>query len=173
MAEESLIALNALRLAQSMVRMLKDMRGLDYRLDEAHGRVRKAGRPGSAFPMRVGIHFSGFLNGEYVLFLGVETAARIAGRWSADQGLPALEAARDESESLIREVLNSAVGAAIRDLERFAGGLDFEPATIGYRDEDRPEAPFAGAWGDLLVLGDAGPVLCCFLMESQGAGDAG
>ena len=189
MAEESVIALNSLRLAQSFAKILKDMRGFEYRLDEAHGRVRKAGQPGGGFPMRVGIRYSGFLNGEYVAFLGIETAARLAGLWTAGEGLPALEAAREEGESLIKEVLNSAVGSAIRELERMAGGLDFEPATVDYRDTDAalPPAPFPAnpgkhpspstsglgdPWGELLILGDAGPVLCCFFMDPRGAGDA-
>lgn len=183
MAEEDPVALNALRLAQSFSKMLKDIRGLEYRLDEANGRVRKAGLPGGAFPMRVGIRFSGFVGGEYAVFLGVETAARLAGQWTAEQGLPALEAARDEGESLVKEILNSAVGAAIRELERVAGGLDFDPATIHYRDADSSRtaaqpaaASGAGAadpWGELLILGDAGPILCCFFMRNRGAGDAG
>lgn len=185
MAEEDPIALNALRLAQCFSKMLKDIRGLEYRLDEANGRVRKAGLPGGAFPMRVGIRFSGFVSGEYAVFLGVETAARLAGQWTSEQGLPALEAARDEGESLVKEILNSAVGAAIRELERMAGGLEFDPATIHYRDGGlsvtQGQASAAtgtgtGAvepWGELLILGAAGPILCCFIMRNRGAGDAG
>lgn len=173
MAEGGLIALNVLRLAESMGRALLDMRGLAYRLDEADGRVRKVGQPGGAFPMRAGIRFSGFLNGEYAIYLRVETAARLGGRWSAGQGLSALEAAREESECLAREVMNSAVGAAIRELERSAGGLDFEPATVGYR-EAAPDPGSSGApWGDLLILGEAGPILRCFFLDAPGGGDAG
>lgn len=183
MAEEDPIALNALRLAQSFSKMLKDMRGLEYRLDEANGRVRKVGQPGGSFPMRAGIRFSGFLGGEYAVFLGVETAARISGRWTSELGLTALEAAREEAESLVMEILNSAVGAAIRELERRVGGLDFDPATVRYRQggssgtpAQTPAAAGTGAaepWGELLILGDAGPILCCFFMRNRGAGDAG
>lgn len=165
-----MVALNALRLAQSLSRMLKDMRALDYRPDGARGRERRSGGPGGSFPLRVGIRFSGSANGEYVLYMGVETAARLAGLWSADQGLAALEAARDASESLVKEVLNSTVGTAIRDLERSSGPLDFDPATAANLEGAPAERP-AGAWGEMLVLGDAGPVLCCFFLEPRNAED--
>lgn len=174
MADEGVIAQGALRLAQCFSRMLKDMRGLEYRPDEANARLRRAGRPGGSFPMRVGIRFSGYLSGEYAVFLGVETAARLAGLWAPGQGLDVLEAAREEGESLVKEVLNSAVGLCIRDLERVAGALDFDPATAEYRASDAG-ADGGGAaepWADLLVLGAEGPVLCCFLLDPRGTGDA-
>jgi hypothetical protein len=172
MAEESVVALNALRLAQSLARMLKDMRGLEYRPDGARGRERRSGGPGGSFPLRVGIRYSGFHRGEYVLYMGFETAARLAGLWSADQGLAALEAARSASESLVMEALNAAVGEAIRDLERTAGPLDFEPATAESRAGAAAERP-VGAWGEMLILGDAGPVLCCFFQEPRSASEEG
>lgn len=168
MAEEALLAQHALRLAQGFARMLKDMRGLDYRLDEANARVHRAGLPGGAFPMRVGIRFHGFLSGEYIVHLGLETAAGLAGLWKAGQGLAALEAARDEGESLVKEVLNSTVGVCIRELERVAGALDFDPATAEYGSEGRAGILSGGPWADLLVLGEAGPVLCSFFLEPRG-----
>lgn len=172
MGEESLVAMNALRLAQSLTRMLGDMRGLTYRPDGARGRERRSGGPGGSFPLRVGIRYSGFHTGEYALYMGFETAARLAGLWSADQGLAALESARAESVELVKEVLNSTVGEAIRDLERSAGPLDFDPATAESRAGAPAERP-AGAWGEMLVLGDAGPVLCCFFLEPRGASGEG
>lgn len=172
MADGTLLAQGALRLAQCLTRMLKDMRGLDYRPDEANARLRRAGRPGGGFPMRVGIRFSGFVAGEYALFLGVETAARLAGLWSPGQGLDVLEAAREEGESLVKEVLNSAVGLCIRDLERVGGALDFDPATVAYREADGGGDAAAEPWADLLVLGAEGPVLCSFFLDPRGTGDA-
>lgn len=172
MAEESLLALNSVRLSQSFCGMLKDMRGLDYRPDRANGRERRSGLPGGGFPLKVGIRFSGAVNGEYALYLGYETAARLAGLWSADRGLAALEAAREDSESLVKEVLNSSVGTAIRELERSAGALDFDPAVSGPADAGVSKSMAPKTWGEMLVLGDAGPVLCCFFLDPRGAGDA-
>ena len=77
-----------------------------------------------------------------------------------------------DGEALVKELLNATVGDAILELERKAGSLEFEPATAEISAGGEGGRTPCGPWGVLLVLGDAGPILCCFFLEPRGAGNA-
>jgi CheY-specific phosphatase CheX len=156
---DGILVKHAAELARAFVQAVRDMRGVEYRMDGRGRQVRQSGAP---FPMIVTIRFSGNLEGEYALSLARETAAQLAGCWSPKDGAAALAATRDEYESFVKEALNTAVGGAIVALEA-PGGFAFDTASVAYEPAGRDAAR-----GEMLVLGVPGPVACSFLLDARG-----
>ena len=148
---------NALSLARELAQSLRDMRGIDYRLDPASQGVRPF-RGG--FSMQVSIRFMGGVEGEYILGLRPETAAQLGGTWRPDQGEAAMGRQREDWENFLKEALNTAVGNAMPTLDRIARGGRFQPAVVAYE----PPGQSGPACGQVNLYGSAGPIACCFLL---------
>lgn len=116
-------------------------------------------------PMVVLIHYTGRIQGDFVINLEEETAARLIGAWSEGMPVAALKELRGEFGGLFKEVLNTAVGMAIPSLEEQFGNLTYHPPMIFYGEIDPPDVPS----GTLTLRSGAGLIDCCLVLDMAGS----
>lgn len=115
-------------------------------------------------PMVALIHFTGLVQGDYVINLEEETAARLIGAWSEGMAQGALKELRGEFGGLFKELLNTAVGMAIPSLEEKFGRLTYHPPMLFYGELDPPEVPS----GTLTLRSESGLIDCCLVLDMAG-----
>jgi len=115
-------------------------------------------------PMVALIHFTGLVQGDFVLNLEEETAARLIGAWSEGMGVSAIKELRPDYGGLLKEVLNTAVGMAIPALEEKFARLMYHPPLVVYGEMDPPSVPSC----TLTLRSGAGPIDCCFVLDMAG-----
>jgi CheY-specific phosphatase CheX len=139
----------------------RDMLGAEIVLDNTQVREQTFA---PSRPMLAMIHFTGPVQGDYVLNLEEATAARLIGAWSEGMEATDLRELRPDFGGMLKEVLNTAVGMAIPKLEEVYGRLTYHPPMIVYGDLDGPPIPS----GTLTLGADAGPIDCCFVLDKAG-----
>lgn len=115
-------------------------------------------------PMVVLIHYTGRIQGDFVINLEEEAAARLIGAWSEGMTGAALKELRGEFGGLFKELLNTAVGMAIPLLEEQFGRLTYHPPMIFYGELDPPDFPS----GTLSLRSGAGLIDCCLVLDMAG-----
>jgi len=141
--------------AANTIKTIKDMTGLSFELDRSSLQVIPFL---SAFNMAAYIHFTGTVQGDYILNLDEQTAARLTGL--SCQGMPAREMRqmRKEYGGLIKELLNISVARAIPELEQRFGNLTYTPATLVYGELIFPEVMS----GHITIQGTEEAIRCGF-----------
>jgi CheY-specific phosphatase CheX len=110
------------------------------------------------------LHFTGPVEGDFVLGLEEETGARLIGAWSEGMSPEELRAARPDFGGMLKELLNTAVGMAIEVLERSVGRLTYHPPMIVYGEIDPPNLPS----GTISLPSAAGTIDCTFVIDMAG-----
>lgn len=115
------------------------------------------------------IHFTGAVQGDFVLDMDESTAAGLIGAWI--EGMPEadLRNLRPDFGGLLKEVLNTAVGQAILTLEAQFGRLTYHPPMIVYGEVDPPAVPCS----TLTLRCGPGIVDCSFVLDMAGSEAAG
>jgi CheY-specific phosphatase CheX len=156
-----ILSRQTVRFTESVRDCFRDMLGVEIVLDGSECDARPFA---PTRPMVAMIHFTGLVHGEFVLNLEEETAARLIGAWSEGMPPSVLRESRPEFGDLLKEVLNTAVGAAIQTLEETFGRLTYHPPMIVYGELDAPVVPS----GTLTLKSGAGPIDCCFVLDMAG-----
>ncbi len=115
-------------------------------------------------PVVVMIHFTGRIQGDYVINLEEETAAGLIGVWSEGMSAAELKEQRREFGGLLKEVLNTAVGMAIPKVEEVYGRLTYHPPMVLYGELDSPEVPS----GTVTLRSESGSIDCCLVLDLAG-----
>lgn len=122
--------------AQSLIRSLSDMAGQSFKLKRSSF---KEAPFLPVFNMIIYTHFTGTVQGDYVIAMDEETAAKIAGIYSGDMPASEIRQRREEYSDFVKEVLNLAVAQALLPLEQTFGKLTYMPATVVYGEVKFPE----------------------------------
>ncbi len=102
-------------LAQSVAETIHDMAGADYQVCKDSFREAKYRLP---FMMHAIIRFYGVIQGEYILSLKEETAAKLIQVCEEGVTEDALKEYREEYEGFVSEVINAAAGEGHSGTER-------------------------------------------------------
>jgi CheY-specific phosphatase CheX len=160
MDNELLISQSVL-FSESVRDCFRDMLGAEIVLDSSNVLV----SPFSpSRPMVALIHFTGAVQGDYVLSLEEETAAKLIGAWSEGMDANELKGLRPDFGGMLKEVLNTAVGMAIPKVEDEFGRLTYHPPMIVYGSLDTPNIPC----GTLTLGAEAGLIDCTFVLDKAG-----
>lgn len=150
------------RFASAVRECFRDMLGVEIAGQTRDVEIRDFAPEFSAVAI---IHFTGVVHGDFVLCLDETTAAKLIGAWQ--EGMPAsdLRAVRPDFGGMLKELLNTAVGKVMPDLEEELGRLTYHPPMLVYGELDAPKMPS----GNVLLETDAGPLSCCIVLDEAGS----
>ncbi len=149
---------NTMAFAKSVAQTIYDMAGADYQVHEDSFREMKYRFPAM---MHAIIRFYGIIQGEYILSIKEETAAKLAQVFEEGIRPDELKKHREEYEGFVSEVVNVAAGQAIQYLKKEFEELTVLPGKIIYGEMVYPDIPT----GYLELEGGTGTVVCCFLLN--------
>ncbi len=144
--------------AQRFGQTICDMTGQEFIADE---KSMHEGAFSTDFSFLTFIHFSGNIQGDYVVALTEQTAARIIGAWEEGMTPEDLAAIVDDISEFIKEALNTAVGQAIVELEKNFGNLTFISASTVFGKIKFPQVMS----GSIKLNGEPGQIMCAFLLN--------
>lgn len=139
----------------------RDMLGIEMVLDSSQFDERPFA---PRRPMVAMIHFTGRIQGDYVINLEEETAAGLIGAWTDDMPVAVLKELRGEFGGLFKELLNTAVGMSIPSLEEKYGRLTYHPPLVIYGELDAPVIPSS----TLTLRSGSGNIDCCVVLDMAG-----
>ena len=166
MMDPEILAGQTTRFAGAVRDCFRDMLGLEIvldTLDPCRGTFSPRHRLVSM------IHFTGAVQGDFVLDMDESTAAGLIGAWSEGMTESDLRPLRPEFGGLLKEVLNTAVGKAIPILEEKFGRLTYHPPVIVYGELDSPEFPSS----TLTLPCGVGDIDCSFVLDMAGSDASG
>ncbi len=154
------ISTNTIIFAHSVIRSLEDMVGAAFALNKASFRETPFSSP---FRMIAYIHFSGTIQGDYILGLDEMTAARLAGVCKHGMSDNDIHKMREDYGGFVKELLNLAVAQSILDIEQSFGNLTYIPATVVYGEIEFPDVMS----GNVKIESEAGEIeiLCGFSLN--------
>ena len=162
--DQELLQTLSLRFADSIRSSFRDMLGLEISPETS---VPMVGRFAPNHRLVVMIHFTGPVQGDFVVNLEEDTAARLIGAWSDGMGSDDLRGMRSDFGGFLKEALNTAVGIAIPSLEEHFGRLTYYPPMVVYGELDAPDIPGC----TIELRSGAGVIDCCLVIDLSG-GDA-
>ncbi len=149
---------NTIALASSVAQTILDMAGADYQVYEDSFQKGKCEFP---HMMHASIRFYGMIQGEYIISLKEETAAKLAEVYEDGVSVDELKEHREEYGGFVSEVLNVAVGHAVQELKKTFEDPTVVPVRITYGEMIYPDIPS----GCVELRGDAGSVVCSFILN--------
>jgi len=159
--DSDLLASNALCFAQAVRDCFRDMLGAEMVLDSQG--VRQA-RFSPAHPLIVMIHYTGPVQGEYMISMEESTAAGLIGAWSEGMTREDLKGLRGDFGGMLKEMLNTAVGMAITTLEGSFDRLTYHPPVVVYGELEYPDVPC----GSVVLASGQGDIECGFVLDMAG-----
>ncbi len=152
------ISTNAVFFAQSVIRSLEDMVGDPFVLNKSSFKEIPFS---SRFNMIAYIHFSGTIQGDYILSLDEITAAKLIDAYESGMPENDLREMREDYGGFIKELLNLAVGQSILELEQSFGYLTYTPGTVIYGEVEFPDVTS----GTIMIENEKGGILCGFSLN--------
>lgn len=156
--EQHYLHSNTMALAMAVTQTIHDMAGADYQVYEDSFQDAKCDFPPM---MHVCIRFQGMIQGEYIISLKEETAARLIEVYKEGISADELKEHREEYGGFLSEVLNAAVGQAVQELKKTFEEPTILPVRIIYGEMIYPDIPS----GCVKLKGDAGTLVCCFILN--------
>ena len=149
---------NTLLFAQNVVQSLADMTGVEVSLCPETFRETPFS---TSYQMIAMIHFSGSIQGDYLLCLDDAVALKLIDAYDPVMTPETIREQRETYSGFIKELLNLSVGLSIVELEKSFGDLTFAPATMVYGEMETAKIPA----GIMEIKGAAGAVQCAFLVN--------
>ncbi|MCP4347420.1 MAG: hypothetical protein GY795_18095 [Desulfobacterales bacterium] len=149
---------NTIALASSVAQTILDMAGADYRVNEDSFQKGKYEFP---HMIHASIRFYSMIQGEYIISLEEETAAKLAQVYEDGMSADELKEHREEYGGFVSELLNAAVGHAVQELRKTFEDPTIIPVRITYGEMIYPDIPS----GCVELKGHAGPVVCSFILN--------
>ena len=152
------IGTNTVLFAQSIMRSLEDMIGLSPVLNKESFREKAFS---TGFDMIIYIHFAGIIQGDYLISMDESTAAKLIEVYEDGMTNEALKEMREDYTGFIKELLNTAVGLSIPELEQIFGNLTYSSSIVVYGKIEFPDVTA----GDLIIESKAGNIQCGFAID--------
>jgi CheY-specific phosphatase CheX len=159
--DADLLLANTQTFAQAVRDCFRDMLGTEIVLE---GLPQKQGQFAPAHHLIVMIHFTGPVQGEYVISMAESTAAGFLGAWREGMTQEDLKALRSDFGGMLKEILNTAVGVAIPHLEATFDRLTYHPPMVVYGELEYPDVPC----GTLTMATGQGEIQCSFVLDMAG-----
>jgi CheY-specific phosphatase CheX len=156
--QNAYIDTNTLIFATSVIHTLEDMLGINFILNKTSFRERVFSSP---FDMTAYSHFTGAIQGDYLLGLDEVLAAQLIEVYEEGMSKSELKKMREEFGGFVKELLNIAVGLSIPELEQNFGELTHTSGVLIYGEMDLP----AVKSGTVLIESDLGKILCGFSLN--------
>ena len=156
--QEAYIDTNTLIFAKSVIYALEDMLGIPFVLDKTSFRETAFSSP---FDMIAYIHFTGAVQGDYLLGLDEVLAAKLIEVYEEGMSKKDLLKNREDYGGFIKELLNIAVGLSIPELEQSFGDLTHASGIVIYGEMDLPDVKS----GSVLIESERGKMLCGFSLN--------
>jgi len=156
--QDAYIDTNTLIFAKSLIYALEDMLGIPFVLDKSSFRETFFSSP---FDMIAYIHFTGAVQGDYLLGLDEVLAAKLIEVYEEGMSKNDLREMREDYGGFIKELLNIAVGLSIPELEQSFGDLTHASGILIYGEMDLPEVKS----GRVLIESEMGKILCGFSLN--------
>lgn len=144
--------------AKNVIQTIEDMTGVPFRLNEDSFQETSFS---SSFHMIAHIHFVGTIEGDYLLSLNEELAARLIDAYEDGMSADDIHEMREHYGDFIKEVLNTAVGWSITKLEQTFGNLTYTYCVLIYGEIEFPEV----SSGNVKIDGTNGEILCGFSLN--------
>lgn len=149
------ISTNTVLFAQNIIRSIEDMTGLSSVLNKTSFKEKAFS---TSFDMIIYIYFAGVIQGDYILAMNEETAAKLIGVYEEGMTQSDLRETREDYVSFIKELLNTAVGMSIPEIEQIFGHLTYSPSVVVYGEIEFPDV----VSGNLFIECDAQKIQCGF-----------
>lgn len=156
--QEAYIDTNTLVFAKSVIYALEDMLGVNFVLNKTSFREAAFSSP---FDMTAYSHFTGAVQGDYLLGLDEVLAAKLIEAYEEGMSKSDLKEMREDSGGFIKELLNIAVGLSIPELEQSFGDLTHAAGVLIYGEMDLPPVKS----GTVLIENELGTILCGFSLN--------
>jgi CheY-specific phosphatase CheX len=156
--DNAYIDTNTLIFAKSVIYALEDMLGIPFVLNKTSFRETVFSSP---FDMVAYIHFTGAIQGDYLLGLDEVLAAKLIEVYEEGMSKNNLKKMREDYGGFIKELLNIAVGLSIPELEHNFGDLTHASGIVIYGELDLPDVTS----GNVLIESDLGKILCGFSLN--------
>jgi|WetSurMetagenome_2_1015567.scaffolds.fasta_scaffold26240_1 two-component system, chemotaxis family, sensor kinase CheA len=149
---------NTLIFAQNVIQSLADMVGAEFSLRKDTLRETPFT---TTYSMIISIHFSGSIQGDYLVCLDDAVALKLIGAFDPAMTPTGIRELRETYGGFLKELLNLSVGLSIVELEKSFGDLTFAPATVIYGEIETAKIPS----GNIEIEGIAGKIQCGFLVN--------
>ncbi|MDM8558685.1 hypothetical protein [Candidatus Parabeggiatoa sp. HSG14] len=149
---------STLSFARSVIYTLEDMLGIPFELKKTSFRESAFSSP---FNMIAYIHFTGVVQGDYLLGLDEVLAAKLIEVYEEGMSQNDLREMREDYGGFIKELLNIAVGLSIPELEQSFGDLTHASGILIYGEIDLPNVKS----GNVLIESEMGKILCGFSLN--------
>lgn len=156
--QHAYIDTNTLIFAKSVIYALEDMLGIPFVLDKTSFRETTFSSP---FDMVAYIHFTGAIQGDYLLGLDEVLAAKLIDVYEEGMSKNELREMREDYGGFVNELLNIAVGLSIPELEQSFGDLSYTAGILIYGKMDLPDIRS----GSVLIESEQGKILCGFSLN--------
>mgnify|MGYP003574347821 CR=1 FL=1 len=156
--QNTYIDTNTLIFAKSIIYALEDMLGISFVLNKTSFRKTTFSSP---FDMVACIHFTGTVQGEYLLGLDEVLAAKLIEVYEEGMSKNDLCEMREDHGGFVKELLNIAVGLSIPELEQSFGDLTHASGILIYGEIDLPDVKS----GSVLIESEQGKILCGFSLN--------
>jgi CheY-specific phosphatase CheX len=156
--QDTYIDTNTLIFAKSVIYTLQDMIGIPFVLNKTSFREATFSSP---FDMIAYIHFTGAVQGDYLLGLDEVLAAKLIEVYEEGMSKHDLREMREDYGGFLKELLNIAVGLSIPELEQRFGDLTHASGILIYGEMDLPDVKS----GNVLIESKIGQILCGFSLN--------
>ncbi|KMQ49926.1 Signal transduction histidine kinase CheA [Chitinispirillum alkaliphilum] len=157
-SEGGYLKANTILFAQNVCKSIEDMIGVQFTLWKESLRE-------SAFTTKYSmiayIHFSGSIQGDYLLAIDEILALKMIGAYEEGMSEDSIRQLREEYSGFIKELLNLSVGQSIVELEKSFGDLTFSPSTVVYGEIEFPDI----LSGNVDLDGKDGRIQCGFAVN--------
>lgn len=146
---------NTVIFARNVIQTIEDMTDVSFGLNKLSFTTSPIL---SDFGMIIYIHFTGNIQGEYILAMDETTSAKIMGIYEDGMTENEIKRIRDEHGDFVGELLNVSVARSIPELEKYFGSLSYTSATIVYGTIKFPDV----LSGNITIKSPAGMILFAF-----------
>ncbi len=157
-SQNAYISTHTVIFAKNVIQSLEDMVGTSFMLNK-NSLIKTPFS--SNFNMIAYIHFTGTVQGDYILGLDEITAAKLADACEDGLSDDDIREMRDDYGGFIKELLNLAVGQSLSELEQSFGYLTYTPGTVVYGEIEFPDIMS----GNIKIESTQGEMLCGFSLN--------
>jgi len=149
---------NTLLFAKSVIYTLEDMLGIPFVLNKTSFQETTFSSP---YDMVASIHFTGTVQGDYLLGLDEVLAAKLIEVYEPGMPQDELIQMREDYGGFVNELLNIAVGLSIPEVEQSFGDLSYNAGILIYGKMQLPNVKS----GSVLIESEQGAILCGFSLN--------
>jgi CheY-specific phosphatase CheX len=155
---DNFLLANTTIFAQNVCKSIEEMAGKGYLIQK--GSTREESFTYS-HGMTIFINYYGSIQGDYLLSMDLQTAAKLAGLWREGFKDADLREKAETCNGFLTEMLNTAVGSSIIQLEKQFNDLTYVGANVVYGEIFFPRSQSGG----ITIEGQAGKILCVFAIN--------